>query len=120
MNLLLEIVEKEPSELGYEFGRWTGERLATYLAEQTGIQLSGSQVRRILKRKKYSYIWAKYSLESKQNPPKRAEFTENLKKYLAITKENPEQLQVWFWDETGEVSASSDVRLGVKRVREKK
>jgi hypothetical protein len=28
-----------------------GERLATYLAEQTGIELSGSQVRRILKRK---------------------------------------------------------------------
>lgn len=101
LKLLLETIEKEPSELGYEFGRWTGERLATYLAEQTGIQLSGSQVRRILKRKKYSYIWAKYSLESKQNSEIRAEFTEKLTRYLAITKENPEHLQVWFWDETG-------------------
>ncbi len=101
MKLLLEVVDKEPKELGYEFGRWTGERLATYLAEQTGIQLSGSQVRRILKRKKYSYIWAKYSLEDRQNPKIRAEFTEKLKTYLAITKENSEHLQVWFWDETG-------------------
>lgn len=101
LKLLLETVEKEPSEFGYEFGRWTGERLATYLAEQTGIQLSGSQIRRILKRKKYSYIWAKYSLEDKQNPEKRAEFTEKLIRYLAITKEKPEELQVWFWDETG-------------------
>ena len=101
LKLLLFAVEKEPSELGYEFGRWTGERLATYLAEQTGIQLSGSQVRRILKRKKYSYIWAKYSLEDKQNSESRAEFTEKLTRYLAINKENPECLQVWFWDETG-------------------
>ena len=31
IELLLEIVDKEPQELGYEFGRWTGKRLATYL-----------------------------------------------------------------------------------------
>ena len=101
IKLLLETVDKEPQELGYEFGRWTGERLATYLAEQTGVQLSGSQVRRILKQKKLSYIWAKYSLENKQDPEKRAEFKEKLAKYLGVTKEQPEQLQVWFWDETG-------------------
>lgn len=101
VKLLLETVDKSPEELGYEFGRWTAERLATYLAEQTGIQLSGSQVRRILKRKKYSYIWAKYSLEDKQNSQGRAEFKLKITRYLAITKENPEQLQVWFWDETG-------------------
>ena len=107
-------MEKEPTEMGYEFGRWTGERLATYLANETGINLSGSQIRRILKRKKYSYIWArsrrteysarrtraaKYSLEDKQNPAERAEFKEKLLNYLAISKENPEQLQVWFWKE---------------------
>lgn len=51
VKLLLETVDKSPEELGYEFGRWTAERLATYLSEQTGIQLSSSQVRRILKRK---------------------------------------------------------------------
>lgn len=76
LELLLETVAKEPAELGYEFGRWTGERLATYLAQATGIDLSGSQVRRILKRKKFSYIWAKYSLEDKQNPETRAAFKE--------------------------------------------
>jgi len=101
IQLLLLTVEKKPQELGYEFGRWTGERLATYLAEQTGIELSGSQVRRILKRKKYSYIWAKYSLEDKQDPVKRAEFREKLAKYLLIAKQQPEHLQIWFWDETG-------------------
>jgi hypothetical protein len=89
-----------------------GERLATYLAEQTGIELSGSQVRRILKRKKYSYIWAKYSLEDKQDPVKRAEFREKLAKYLLIAKQQPEHLQIWFWDETGFSLRVIDEKLG--------
>jgi transposase len=56
---LLETIDKEPQEMGYEFGRWTAKRLATYLTEQTGIELSSSQVTNILKKKKYVYIWAK-------------------------------------------------------------
>ncbi len=62
------MVEKEPLEYGYEFGRWTANRLGTYLEQATGIKLSGFQFRRILERKKYVYLWAKYSLEDKQNP----------------------------------------------------
>lgn len=100
-NLLLEIVDKEPSDYGYEFGRWTSARLATYLEKLTGIKLSGSQVRRILSKRKYVYLWAKYSLEDKQNPEKRKIFKEKLSEYLKITKEAPERLQVWFWDESG-------------------
>lgn len=100
-NLLLEVIEKEPTEYGYEFGRWTAARLATYLEKITGIKLSGSQVRRILERKKYVYLWAKYSLEDKQNPEKRKAFKEKLSEYLRITKETPDRLQVWFWDESG-------------------
>jgi len=100
-KLLLEVIEKEPAEYGYEFGRWTAARLATYLENITGIKLSGSQVGRILRRKKYVYIWAKYSLEDKQNPEKRKAFKEKLCQYLRITKEAPERLQVWFWDESG-------------------
>jgi transposase len=100
-NLLLEVIEKNPDEYGYEFGRWTSARLATYLEIETGIKLSSSQVRRILERKKYVYLWAKYSLEDKQNPEKRKLFKEKLAEYLKITKSSPERLQVWFWDESG-------------------
>lgn len=101
VNLLLATIDIDPAEFGYEFGRWTAERLATYLAKKTGITLSSSQVRRILKRKKFSYIWAKYSLEDKQNPEKRAQFKEKLAQYLALAKERPEQVQIWYWDESG-------------------
>ncbi len=51
IELLLEVVELPPEELGYEFGRWTGERLSTYLEQQTGIKLSSKQISRILQKK---------------------------------------------------------------------
>jgi len=101
IDILLETIEKSPEEFGYEFGRWTTQRLAKYLEEKTGIQLSGSQVRRILKRKKYAYLWTKYSLEAKRNPQKREAFKEKIEAYLKIEIESPERLQVWFWDESG-------------------
>lgn len=101
VEILLETIEKEPEEFGYEFGRWSAQRLAIHLEEKTGIKLSASQVRRILARKKYVYLWAKYSLESKRNPQKRKAFKKKLKEYLKIEKEEQKRLQVWFWDESG-------------------
>jgi len=47
------------------------------------------------------YIWAKYSLEDKQDPEKRKLFKAKLEEYIRITKETPDRLQVWFWDESG-------------------
>jgi transposase len=52
IQILLEAVDADPSELGQESPQWTGERLASYLAERTGIELTSSQVRRILKQNK--------------------------------------------------------------------
>ncbi len=101
IDKLIETVDKEPSEFGYEFGRWTAERLSTYLEKETGIKISGSQVRKILKRKKYAYLWAKYSLEDKQNLEKRKEFKERFENHLLIAKNNPKLYQIWFWDESG-------------------
>lgn len=101
IDKLLETVDTEPKDLGYDFGRWTTARLATYLKEQTGIQLSSRQVSRILAQKKYVYICAKASLEERQDPEKRAEFKKRMSRYIEIAKENPSQLQVWFWDECG-------------------
>ncbi|MBD2005943.1 MULTISPECIES: helix-turn-helix domain-containing protein, partial [Cyanophyceae] len=37
IEILLETIDKEPEELGYDFGRWTAQRLATYLESITGI-----------------------------------------------------------------------------------
>jgi transposase len=51
LSSYLETIEKDPGEYGYEFGRWTAARLATYLEKITGIKLSGSQITRILHKK---------------------------------------------------------------------
>lgn len=101
IDLLLKTVDQEPEEFGYEFGRWTAERLSTHLEKETGIKISSGQIRRILKSKKYVYLWAKYSLEDKQDPEKRKLFKKKLEEYLRIAKEAQNLLQVWFWDESG-------------------
>ena len=56
IDLLPKIIEIEPEKYGYEFGRWTTARLAIYLEKKTEIELSSTQVRRILKSKKYIYL----------------------------------------------------------------
>ncbi|CCI05162.1 transposase (fragment) [Microcystis aeruginosa PCC 9443] len=65
-------------------------------------------MRRILRRKKYVYIWAKYSLEDKQDKKLRKAFKEKLDEYLRLAKEKPESIQVWFWD--GAFKVATQVR----------
>ena len=101
IELLMETIEQEPSDNGYEFGRWTAARLSEHLEKETGIKLSSEQVRRILKAKKYAYHWAKYSLEDKQDQKKRKAFKEKLSGYIEASEKQPNKIQVWFWDESG-------------------
>jgi len=98
---LLVVVEQSPSEFGYEFGRWSTARLALHLEKETEIKLSSVQVGRILRQKKYGYLWAKYSLEEKQDHEKRRTFKAQLEAELTATESSWEQVQVWFWDESG-------------------
>ncbi len=96
--------------------RWTAARLAEHLEKETGIKLSGSQVRRILRRKKYVYIWAKYSLEDRQDTEKRKEFKQKLAEYLKIAKEELNKLQVWFWDGAFKVATQVRHRVPLTKV----
>jgi transposase len=57
IKLLLETIDTTPSVFGYEFGRWTTQRLSTHLYEKTKIVLSSSQIRRILKKKNIATSW---------------------------------------------------------------
>jgi transposase len=98
---LMQVIEQAPSEFGYEFGRWTTAQLATQLAKTTEIGLSSRQVERILKQKKYGYLWAKSSLEDLQDAKQRSQFRKQLEQELTNTTLAPEKLQVWFWDESG-------------------
>jgi transposase len=101
IELLVTTVDESPQAHGYEFGRWTTARLATHMAEKTGITLSGQQIRRILRQKKYVYAWAKSDLTAKQDAARRAAYKEELEHYFAISKAKPAVIQIWFWDESG-------------------
>ena len=46
---LVECVRRRPRSLGLPYSLWTLQRLADYLAEQTGLRLSDETVRRALK-----------------------------------------------------------------------
>ena len=46
---LLVVVRRRPRSLGLPFSLWSGDRLADYLAEQTGIRMSRASVYRLLR-----------------------------------------------------------------------
>ena len=48
-QLLVSIVRQRPRALEPPYSLWTLQRLADYMAEETGIRVSGETVRRILK-----------------------------------------------------------------------
>lgn len=89
--VLLEVIEKEPSEVGYHFKIWTVERLSAYLEKVTGTALSESRLRALIKRKGYRYRRPKYDLghlQDKQAKSKAAATLEELKKRSSETISN--------------------------------
>jgi transposase len=46
---LLEVIRRRPRALGLPFSLWTLQRLADFLAEETGLRVSDETVRRVLK-----------------------------------------------------------------------
>lgn len=88
---LMDVIEKEPSEVGYDFTIWTVERLSAHLEKVTGIALSESRLRALLKRKGYRYRRPKYDLghlQDKQAKSKAADVLEELKKRSSETISN--------------------------------
>ena len=91
IKAFLEVIDKEPSEYGYDFSIWTSERLRTHLEKKTGISLSDSRFRALLKRKGYRYRRPKYDLSHLQDQEAKAsaaELLEELKKRSSETISN--------------------------------
>jgi transposase len=64
---LEEVIEKEPSEFGYRFAIWTADRLRAHLKKETGILLSESRFRALLKKRGYRYRRPKHDLSHLQD-----------------------------------------------------
>jgi transposase len=75
---LARAVETPPRELGLGFDVWTSPRLATYLAEQTGVALSAGWVRGLLNREDFVSGRPKHTLKHLQDPAEVAACKEQL------------------------------------------
>ena len=80
---LAAVLESEPQTLGYPFTVWTAKRLAAHMAKETGIDLSISRVRSVLRQRGYVYRRPKHDLKNLQDPLARTaaeEWLQELKK----------------------------------------
>ncbi len=62
-----QAVTTPPQDLGYGFSVWSVNRLRQHLKQQTGIELSDDQFRRILHRERFSFQRPKHTMEGKRN-----------------------------------------------------
>jgi transposase len=92
---LLEVIEKEPSELGYDFTIWTIDRLRAYLEKETGISLSETGFRALLKRKGYRYRRPKHDLGHLQDKSAKAEAVEMLEELKKRSWETISSSSLW-------------------------
>jgi transposase len=81
---LVEVIEKEPSEVGYNFMIWTV--LSVHLEKITGIALSESRLRALIKRKGYRYRRPKHDLGHLQDKQARAKAAETISNSSLWTK----------------------------------
>lgn len=87
-RVLAETITKEPPELGYAFTIWTVQRIREHLEKETGIDLSPSRLRILLKEKGYRYRRPKHDLHHLQDrraKEQARELLEELKKGSAQT-----------------------------------
>jgi putative transposase len=67
VELLEQVVDQDPQELGYAFSLWTTERLRLHLKAQTGIELKPTQFRALLKEHDFVYRRPKHDLTNLQD-----------------------------------------------------
>jgi transposase len=80
---LEELLEKDPAEFGYRFAIWTTDRLRAHLEKETGILLSESRFRALLKKRGYRYRRPKHDLshlQDKQAKQKAEKLLDEMKK----------------------------------------
>lgn len=72
LQALEAAIERDPSELGYDFAIWTVERLRDHLARVTGVELSVGHLRVLIRRQGYVYRRPKHDLTSLQDAAAKA------------------------------------------------
>lgn len=67
-QVLGETLENDPDEYGYAFAIWTVARLRDHLEKETGVHMSLSRLRVVIREEGYVYRRPKHDLTSLQDP----------------------------------------------------
>lgn len=70
---LEECVDQQPRDMGLTFSNWTTENLASYMAEQTGIQIGARQMENYLKAQRWRLRRPVRTIKHHQDPLQVAE-----------------------------------------------
>ncbi len=92
---LEEVIAKEPAELGYDFAIWTSDRLRAHMKKESGIDLSDSRFRALLKRKGYRYRRPKQDLGHLQDKAAKAQAAEVLEELKKRSSETISGSSLW-------------------------
>jgi transposase len=87
VELLKEVIEQDPQELGYNFTIWTADRLRLHLEVASGKLLGSTQFRALLKENNFVYRRPKHDLTDLQD----AQAREAAKEWLDELKKAPKQ-----------------------------
>lgn len=92
---LEEALETDPAELGYDFNIWTIDRLRAHLQQQTGIKLSASRMRALLKKHDYVYRQPAHDLTDLQDAQAREAAKEVLDWLKKSASTKPSSSSLW-------------------------
>jgi len=99
-QLLERTVTTPPRQLGLGFDVWTSARLATYLAEATGVRVAPSWVRGLLRQQRFVCGRPKHTLKHLQDPAEVAACREHLAAVEKKVAAEPARYELHYEDET--------------------
>ena len=95
VELLEQVVEQDPQELGYAFSLWTTDRLRLHLKAKTGIELKPTQFRALLKENDFVYRRPKHDLTNLQDATARQAAEEWLAELKKVPKRARSIYSLW-------------------------
>jgi transposase len=80
LKMLCSRAQKNPMDLGFAFGRWTCPRLAEYLKQETGIDITPGWVGELLRA--HGFVWrkSKLTIRNLQDPVAKASALKRLRR----------------------------------------
>jgi transposase len=95
IEILEQVVDQDPQELGYAFSIWTTERLRLHLKAKTGVELKPTQFRALLKEHDFVYRRPKHDLTNLQDANARQAAEEWLQELKKAPKRARSTYSLW-------------------------